>query len=283
MTDDEMTDQEMKCEKAIELLPDYLQGSLDDVRMKQMEAHVAQCAQCGDEAALWHKLGSMPEVQPSPMLRSRFESMLETYQEGRWEKANLTSERNKFQDLSHLLNWVRRPSMSAAWAAVLVVAAFLGGKYMDRGGSQSPDEVKKIHQELTDMRQLVVLSMLQQQSASERLQAVSYSRNWNAPQTAPDPKVLSALMHTLQYDQSVDVRLAALDALTRYGSRTDVRKGLIDALEGQQSPLVQVALIDALVDMHDPGAVQQLKKLQENPKLDPSVRKRADWGVTQLS
>lgn len=278
-----MNNEDMNCEKVSELLPDYLQGSLDDVRMKQVEAHVAQCAQCGDEAALWHKLGSLPDVQPSPMLRSRFESMLETYQEGRWEKANLTSERNKFQDLGHLLDWVRRPSMSAAWAAVLVIAAFLGGRYMDRGKTSPDPQVAQIHEELTNMRQLVVLSMLQQQSASERLQAVSYSRNWSGPRAEPDPKVLSALLHTLQYDQSVDVRLAALDALTRYGSRPDVRKGLIDALEGQQSPLVQVALIDALVDMHDPGAVQQLKKLQENPKLDPSVRKRADWGVTQLS
>lgn len=278
-----MNYEDMNCEKANELLPDYLQGSLDDASMKQMEAHVAQCAKCGEEAAMWTKLGAMPDVQPSPMLRARFDSMLETYQEGRWEKAHLTSERNKFQDLSHLLNWMRQPSMSAAWAAVLVIAAFLGGKYMDHGGNQQTNEVAKIHQELTDMRQLVVLSMLQQQSASERLQAVSYSRNWSAPQTAPDPKVLAALLHTLRYDQSVDVRLAALDALSRYGSRPDVRKGLIDALDGQQSPLVQVALIDALVDMHDSGAIQHLEQLKQNPKLDPSVRKRADWGVQQLS
>lgn len=278
-----MNYEDMNCEKANEMLPDYLQGSLDDASMKQMEAHVAQCAKCCEEAAMWTKLGAMPDVQPSPMLRTRFDSMLETYQEGRWEKANLTSERNKFQDLGHLLNWVRQPSMSAAWAAVLVIAAFLGGMYMDRGGNQQTNEVAKIHQELTDMKQLVVLSMLQQQSASERLQAVSYSRNWSAPQGAPDPKVLAALLHTLRYDQSVDVRLAALDALSRYGSRPDVRKGLIDALDGQQSPLVQVALIDVLVDMHDSGAIQHLQQLQQNPKLDPTVRKRADWGVQQLS
>lgn len=278
-----MTYEEMNCEKAAELLPDYLQGSLDDATMKLMEAHVAQCAKCGEEAAMWNKLGAMPDAVPSPMLRARFDTMLATYQEGRWENANLTAQRNKFQDLSHVLNWVRQPSMSLAWAAVLVIGAFLGGRYLDHGANQKPGEVAEIHKELQDMRQLVVLSMLQQQSPSERLQAVSYSRNWTAPQTAPDPKVLSALLHTLRYDSSVDVRLAALDALSRYGSRPDVRKGLIDALDGQQSPLVQVALIDAVVDMHDPGAVQQLKKLEQDPKIDPSVRKRANWGVEQLS
>jgi len=270
------------CEQIAEVLPDYLQGSLDDGKMKQVEAHLAACAQCGDEAALWAKLGELPEVQPSPMLRTRFESMLEMYQEGRWEKTNLTAQRNRFQDLSHLVDWVRRPTMNAAWAAVLVIAAFLGGKYIDRGNANSA-QLEKIEAELKKTQQLAVLSLLQQQSASERLQAVSYSRNWNAPQSDPDPQILSALLHTLQVDQSVDVRLAALDALAYYGRRPDVRKGLIDALDGQQSPLVQVALIDAIVDMHDAGAIEQLNKIKQDPKADPSVRKRADWGVAQLS
>jgi len=46
---------------------------------------------------------------------------------------------------------------------------------------------------------------------------------------------------------------------------------------------VQVALIDAIVDMHDAGAIEQLNKIKQDPKADPSVRKRADWGVAQLS
>jgi HEAT repeat protein len=143
----------------------------------------------------------------------------------------------------------------------------------------SPQEVASLHEELRSMRQLVVISMLQQQSASERLQGVSYSR----AQTEPDPKVLNALLHTMRYDNSVDVRLAALDALSHYGSRQDVRKGLMDSLQEQQSPLVQVALIDVLVDLHDASAVDRLKRLQKDPKTDPSVRKRADWGIQQLT
>ena len=47
--------------------------------------------------------------------------------------------------------------------------------------------------------------------------------------------------------------------------------------------MVQVALIDALVDLHDANAIESLKRLQQAPNLDPTVRKRADWGVRQLS
>ena len=90
-------------------------------------------------------------------------------------------------------------------------------------------------------------------------------------------------MHTLRYDGSVDVRLAALNALSRYGNQPTVRTGLREALQDRQSPLVQVALIDMLVEMRDSGAVQQLQKLRQDPGLNPTVRQRADWAMSRLN
>jgi len=129
------------------------------------------------------------------------------------------------------------------------------------------------------MRQLVVLSMLQQDSASQRLQGV----NWTTRQNQADPKILSALVHTLRYDSSVDVRLAALDALSRYRDQTQVRQGLAEALEAQQSPLVQVELIDLLVRWHDRGAIDPLHKIEQDQNVDPTVRERARRAIDQLS
>jgi HEAT repeat protein len=57
----------------------------------------------------------------------------------------------------------------------------------------------------------------------------------------------------------------------------------VSSLQGRQSPLVQVALIDLLVDLHDRSAVPQLQKFQQDPKIDPTVRKRVDWGIQQLN
>ncbi len=271
----------MKCEEISPLLPDYLKGELPAEQSVLVKEHMAQCAECSQDAAMWEKLAAVPEERPSPALRARFDAMLASYQEGRWEKRHLASEREKFQGVGAIFAWLRTPALSVAWAFVLLVGGFVAGRYVDRGNSND-QQMAQLHSELQSMKQLVVISMLQQQSASERLQAVSYSRSWSTPQAEPDPKVLSALLRTLHDDPSVDVRLAALDALTRYGGHPDVRKGLIDALEGQQSPLVQVALIDALVDIHDSSAIQQLKKLQQDPKADPTVRKHAEWGAAQL-
>jgi hypothetical protein len=44
-----------------------------------------------------------------------------------------------------------------------------------------------------------------------------------------------------------------------------------------------VALIDMLVDLHDRGAVPQFRKFQKDPRIDPTVKKRVDWGIQQLN
>ncbi len=270
----------MKCEEIEQFLADYLRGKLNSDKAVQVEEHVSQCSQCREEVEIWKKLALLPEEQPSDRSRARFQAMLESYQEGRWENASLAAERRRFMGLGELVQWMRTPSMSAAWACVLVIAAFLGGRYIDGGGQrdQERQQLAALRQELHTTQQLVALSYLQQQSASQRLQGVSWSTR-----VAPDPQVLEALQHTLRYDSSVDVRLAALDALGRYGNRPDVSRGLVEALGTEQSPMVQVALIDVLVDLHDAGAVEPLKRLQQTPNLDPTVRKHADWGIRQLS
>jgi anti-sigma factor RsiW len=183
----------MKCEEIADLMPDYLRGKLNSDRAVLVQEHVAACARCGEEVEIWKKLALLPEEQPSPMLRARFQAMLESYQEGRWEKASLASERNRFLGLSDLVRWFRTPSLSAAWACVLLVAAFLGGRYLDRGDEARDRQMKEMQAELHSTRQLVALSLLQQQSANDRLEGVSWSTR-----VAPDPQVLDALQHTLR-------------------------------------------------------------------------------------
>ncbi|HMF90382.1 MAG TPA: zf-HC2 domain-containing protein [Candidatus Angelobacter sp.] len=268
----------MKCEEIEELLPDYMRGKLNSDQAVLVQEHVAECARCDEEVTIWKKLLLLPDEQPGPSVRARFDAMLESYQQGRWEKASLASERKRFLGLADLVRWMRTPSLSAAWASVLLVAGFLGGRYIDRDQSEKT-ELAELRHELQKTSQLVALSYLQQQSASGRLQGVSYSTRIQEP----DPQVLDALVHTLRYDSNVDVRLAALDALGRYGKRPEVSRGLVESLEGQQSPLVQVALIDVLVDLHESSALGPLRRLQQTPNVDPNVRKHAAWGIQKLS
>lgn len=272
----------MKCEQMAELLPDYLQGSLNAEQNGVVEQHLMECADCRDEVAVWNKLAALPVEKPSETLRERFEAMLRVYQAGRADKAAVGIERANRASAWSFLNWLRSPLGAMAWSAALLVLGLFAGNYF---GSRTPhttasqDEIAAIRSELANTKQLVVLSMLQQQSASERLQGVSFTRR----EDQLDPQVTAALVHTLRYDSSVDVRLAALDALSKHSAQPQVRSGVLDALQEQQSPLVQVALIDQLVEWRDHEAAQQLKNFEQKPDLNPTVKQRAAWAVSKLN
>ena len=267
----------MKCERIAELLPDYLQGNLKPEQDDQIEAHIEQCAQCRADVTVWRELAHLPDEQPSEQLRARFEAMLHAYQQGQSEKAGAAPERHAGWNWWGGMQWVR-PALGFAAALLLFVAGYFVGGQRSPGDSHT-QEIAAVQSELTNMRQLLVLSMLQQQSASERLQGIT----WSTQVQQADPQVLSALLHALRYDSSVGVRLAALDALSRHGNQPQVRSGLLNTLNAQQSPLVQVALIDLLVDWRDTSAVQKLQIVQQDPNQNPAVRQRAELAIEKLN
>lgn len=268
------------CEQTAALLPDFLQGSLGRGQDDLVEQHLRQCDGCRESVAVWNKLSMLPQDEPSPLLRTRFEAMLAAYQQARADAPPHFVERRTKVSLWGAFGWQQWATGLAA-AVVALVIGFSAGRYTEktRGVVSGPHEVAAVRQELSEMRQLVVLSMLQQQSASERLQGIAYS----SQQGQTDPRVLEALLGALRTDGSVDVRIAALNALSAHGKQPMVKTGLLEALQPNQSPLVQVALIDLLVQMRDRDAVRQLRSLQQNQQMNPAVRQRAQWALTKLN
>ena len=263
----------MRCEELAELLPDYFKDNLPAASRATVEGHLRECAECSAQVRTWERLGELPDERPSPRLRERFEDMLETYQEGR-------GERNASPPIALRF----RPAFAYAAAILILGIGFLAGRYV--APRQEASEVAVLRTELSNtndriatLNQLVVLSMLQQRSAGERLAGVNYSLQVSRP----NPEIVDALLRSLRIDSSVDVRLAALESLRRYADDRQVRRGLLDSLQPKQSPMVQIALIDALVAIQDDEAVAQLEKFQRSPELNPLVRDRARWGLAQLT
>ena len=50
----------------------------------------------------------------------------------------------------------------------------------------------------------------------------------------------------------------------------------------QDSPLVQLALIDFIVDTRDKAAARSLSALERSPTADKNVKEKALWGLEQL-
>jgi hypothetical protein len=266
----------MTCEQMTELLPEYFRLQLNQPQQSTVELHLQDCSDCAEQVRLWKQLGELGDEQPGPMLKRRFDALLAAYQEGRWEHDHLASQR--LVGGRSFWGWFRAPLPQLAMAGLLLVVGFGLGKYFDQPSTTRGD-LAALHREVSSMRQLLVLSMLQQQSASERLQGV----NWSQQLQQPDPEIISALIRSLKSDSSVDVRLAALDSLRRYSRESTVRQGVAEALNPKQSPLVQIAVIDALVEMRDRSAVARLQTFQQSPNITPVVRERARRGIDSLS
>jgi hypothetical protein len=255
----------MNCEEARTEFIDYWRGTLEDPK-GEFRAHLDSCERCQAEAHqlrdLWGTLGALPEEDPSLDMRARFYDSLRTWRQREGERRKS-------------LWWVRHPIFQAASAAAILVIGIATG-YFVRGRDTS--EVSQLRGEVYNMRQLVALSLLQQQNASDRLRGVNYA--YRVEQS--DPQVLSALLTTLDHDSNVNVRLAAVDAVRNFTDSPIGRKGLVQALAKQDSPLVQIAILDQIVELHEKSAASAIQFLLSGQDVNPDVRQRAQWALKQL-
>jgi hypothetical protein len=124
---------------------------------------------------------------------------------------------------------------------------------------------------------MVTLSLLQQHSASDRLKGVTFTEQLEQPGT----DIAAALLDTLRYDANVNVRLATIDALKRFAGDDAVRRGTVETLP-EQTPIVQIALIDFLVETGRRDAAAMLRRLSTDSMVDAAVRARAEQGLLRL-
>jgi hypothetical protein len=225
-------------------------------------------------------LGTLPVEQPGEALRPRFYAMLEAYQHG-MEQAQA---RPRLRDVvnSWLERWwPRQPAFQFALALLFLGIGLFAGYRFNAPvvrESRESNEIVSMRDELHSMRELVTLTLLRQQSPSERLQGVS----WVQRVDQPNEVLLSTLLNTLDHDPNVNVRLAAVDALYLFASKPQVRQRLIQSLPQQASPLVQIALIDLIVELRENRAKEALEQLIKKDKVNAEVKQRAEWGIQQL-
>ena len=256
----------MTCGEAKQRIAASWLGDLDQAAAADFRLHIETCPECSAEMAalggLWERLGDMPAPEPGSAMHVRWNATL----------ASLMPERKP-----SIWSWLQRPVWQVGVAMACIVVGILIGANLPRHSGDN--EVAKLREEVASTREMVALSLLQQQSATERLRGVDYTGRL----ATMEPTVVSALIQAVSHDANVDVRLAAIDALTKVAGRPAVVDSLTEALSQQESPLVQAALIDYLVEAHDRRAVGTLRQLADRPDLNPDVLVRAHFALQQLS
>ena len=255
------------CERAREMMAAAWMQESSEGAEAELQHHLDRCPGCAAEmaelGAVWNRLGDLPVPEPGPWMRTRWQQTMHS----------LAPRRSRWQSF-----WPANPAWQMAAAALCLAVGLGAGTWLERNRSER-DEVARLREEVASTKEMVALSMLQQQSAVERLRGVDYSTRM----PALEPQVIAALIQAVNRDPSINVRLAAVDALGKAANNSQVRESMRNSLVQQDSPMVQAALIDYLVDAREKNAVGVMRDLVARPDVNPTVRERATYAVHQLA
>jgi len=267
----------MTCNEAQQLLTEFADNALDGAARQEVEKHLETCEACKNELEqirlLFGAIEQSPPVVPGTAMRENFTAMLQA------EINILATENLVHEQPVQKSLYVRM--QSTAWRAaaaciILAVGIWIGTK-INNGGVDTK-VVAHLEQEIKDVKETAMVNMLDDESASQRLQAVSY-----ADEIAnPNQKVINALINTLNNDKSVNVRLAALYSLAKFNNSRAVNDSLIASLSKQTEPIIQVVLINILVEKKETKAIQPIKQILQNDKTLKEVKDAAQKGLKAI-
>lgn len=259
----------MEKKRAEELIAKYNEGLADPAEINELERLIEEgrvpLTALGNLSQLDDKVMAAPDAQPSMEVDNRFYAMLKEEQR-KASKGSLSFQWPQWNLLAPRL----------AFATVLLIAGFATGYLWNR--PQEKSDVVSLTKEVTDLKEMVMLSLIEKESATDRLKAVSLT----SEMSQASKKVTEALIKTLNEDGNVNVRLAALDALRPYVRESNVREAIIRSIASQSSPMVQVALAELMVELQEKKSVKELRKLLEEEATPKDVKQRIEESIQVL-
>lgn len=256
----------MNCDRAAEHISDLLKGTLAAEIGDQLRRHLATCEACRDEAAsltdLWQRLGGLDDGVPSGRMRARFYSALAAY-----ERDRVPTPGQRIRSAIEGF-WPRTPVLQMGIAGLALLVGVVVGPQL-APAPVDDGAIDALRGELQAMNRTVTLSLMEHQSASERLRGIEWSLRG-----AQDATVQSALLNAVNFDNNVNVRLAAVEVLAGMADRPEVFSSLAEALPQQESSLMQVALAEVLLAVNRTESTPVVEQVLQNPNLEPSVRQR---------
>lgn len=234
----------MECAELRALIPDRLKGeTLPGPAHQHLQSCPACRAELADLEALWAGLGALAAPTPTAALRAR-----------------VLRRRSRFL-----------PGLLTAAAVLALVASGVAADRLFSGNSGTAAAGNS--PETAQARASLVL--IRNPAAPERIKGL-------ALMGPGDPHISELLLEIVQHDPDTQVRLAAVDSLFLAAGDPQLRIRLGAALQQQDRPEVQIALVDLIVGMRERQALEALRRLEQSGRLQPEVRHRLDAGISCL-
>lgn len=264
-----MNDQDM-----IDLIPDYLDGKLDKNQKKIVEAHLKKSKTFSSELEKYKLfLNAFEEEKvekPSPNLKEGFLQILEEEKNNIVKVVSISNEKTGSNK-----NWFFS-AIKVAASIALLIAAFASGRYFQ--SEKSNITIASIENESIQLKQTAMISLMENQSASKRIQGVQYIQDFKNP----DEAIINALTARMLHDENTNVRLTAVEALSNFSSSEMVKTAFVAALGSEKNPSVQIAIIQNLVKTQEKKAVAPMKKLLEQEDTQPFVKDEINQVLSEI-
>lgn len=256
------------------LLPAYMDGVLNEKEISEIDTHLRDCESCSEELKqlkiLFNAFEKETISKPSDRVRQHFLKALEL------EKQN----DSKVFSLSNSTSSVKKkwPSISLKIAAsiALLVGAFMVGKFLQ--SQLSNVDLVALETETLKIKQTAMLSLIENQSASKRIQGVNLIEEFENP----DEAIVEALVNRMLLDENTNVRLTAVEALAAFAKSETVKSAFIKALESEKDPSVQIVIIENLVRIQAKKAAAPMKELMEHEDTQPFIKEEINRVLSQI-
>jgi Putative zinc-finger len=269
----------MQCHEAEPLLIDYLDGELNAQLQAAVKKHLEICANCKKDVEEYQLLFLAIEEnkleKPGPGLREKFESMLQSELNIHATSAILKAPGQR----KLVTNNKTRYLLRVAASIILVAGGILIGTKIKPGATpKATNEMAELKTEIREMKEVMMLNLLEDESASERIKAVSFAEDMENP----DHNILEALIHTMNQDKNVNVRLAALYSVAKFSGAQIVRDSMVASLSKQTEPIMQIVLINLLTEKKERRAIGPIREILKNKKTLKPVKDIAEKGLLTL-
>lgn len=266
----------MEQEKFDIWMMEYLSGELDENGQREYERYLQNHLKHKEEfealAGTWHNLEETKIPEPSELMDTVFFEMLNVKME-----KNTIEKSGWFQNLKSFFGPIHRPQL-ALGALLLTIGLAVGYVFNTNNPDATVNVPAVVNNETEEVRQELVLTLLEQPSANKRLQAVNEAAKLNDA----NERVIKALFSTLNNDPNINVRLVAIESLAKYVETPEVRMGLVKSIALQDSPLVQIALADLMVALQERTSIESMKQLLQKPDINSTVKQKLEESINHI-
>lgn len=256
-------------DKIKELMIDHIDGKLDEGQSNFIENYIkGNPASQKEYTQLKEVLKAISHEHDEDVPDGGYADFLHMIEDQKSHLKQLNSGKGKLTPLFSSKIWMR-----IAAAVSLVFVGYYGGSLLNNNS-----EMEELRFEMQQTKELVMISMMKARSTSERMKGVLASYDIKEI----DDEILDALIQTMNTDENINVRVAAVEALGVFSDNERAKDALIKALTSQEYPAVQLKLIALMVELGEKRAVKSLQDIINKEEVIQVVKDEAHYGIFKL-